>query len=296
MGFKKHSKPKKKKSKKRTTDREWDHEGGQELVENNEKKEPIEPGAKRARRETQDRDERLRRGRAKIAFQNEKRNFTKKMNNGIKFKDELLTTVSAVKVEKTPSIPHIQFKSSRSVFERLQDMVVGSITKKKIIAVPANKITEGEISSNELLEQTAQSADDNEDSEVESSEPSCPPADLHDWFFSSTTMEFSATEHGRYKLLTQCFSSDVYANLNPDIDAGLLKFARCKVINDIPSCQKVFRPRLQERFSKNISQTLPLLYSFADIFVDGCTEFNIPEVEMSLSVYIAHHIMRSRYE
>ena len=134
MGFKKGKKDKKaKKTKKSSRERTWDHEGGVlfDVEKNDNSKDEIgDTGdVKRKRRETQDRDERLRRGHAKIVFRKNQIEQKKKWSKKIKFSDFLVDKDTTKGFEdaaqevtrKEPRKPYT--KSSKSVFERLQSLI-----------------------------------------------------------------------------------------------------------------------------------------------------------------------------
>lgn len=129
MGFKKGkpAKKSKKSSKKGGKERIWENEGGVVFDDNREKRDiPDESSGPRKRRETQDRDERFRRGKLKIEYRKLEKDIKNKWSKKISFADILnegqsideAESSSNQKIRRDPFI-----KSTKSVCERLQLLV-----------------------------------------------------------------------------------------------------------------------------------------------------------------------------
>jgi len=124
MAFKKAKKAKKaKKSAKTSRDRTWDNDGGV-VYDRDEAQDNDETPGVRKRRETQDRDERMRRGKAKIEYRKKETERKKKWSKKICFADILAGRTGDEVEEKIPKFTKIKRdpykRSSKSVSERLQ--------------------------------------------------------------------------------------------------------------------------------------------------------------------------------
>jgi len=124
------SKKNKKKTKKKTrgSDREWKLEGGVEI----ENGDSTKQGPTRKFRRTQEKDEKLRRGKLKGEYNNLKQNFVKKMSKGFSIK-EILPDLNKLKDKNTTvKKVYVQRKIINSdipIIDRLQSMVNSSLSK-----------------------------------------------------------------------------------------------------------------------------------------------------------------------
>ena len=284
---------KKKKGSKRSKDREWDLEGGVGSYGQSPAEASSEPGAKRARRDTQDRDERIRRGREKMAYRKEQNAFVKKMKSGFRF-DVLPKEQKAESDAEKPEVraPHVQFKSSLSVIDRLQNFV------RKSIAVPSRNQANGESAESQNEDETDDDDDvtkgdgNADDSHKNADEGFHPPADNFDWFFDSSS---AASPSAGYNEIGSWGALDLFADMNGRVDIAALKSSRCLTIGDIPACHKMFRQRLHEPLPVGSRTLLPLCLTYGDIFMEGCNERNYQETEKALATHLAHHLVRIRY-
>ena len=142
MGFKKagaKKKVKKAPGKKGRKDG-WDLEGGQfkdDSVKDVEKENVGPDGViikeKRGPRKTQERDEYIRRGRAKIEDRKRKGQFEKKMFKRMKFGDSLKSEIEEAEYVETPTaeiaVKKVWPKNPKSVMERLQDFVEADLQR-----------------------------------------------------------------------------------------------------------------------------------------------------------------------
>jgi hypothetical protein len=138
MGFKKAGGKKKKTAKKGQGKKgrkdSWAFDGGQYTEEPSVKNDEELPTANRTQRRTQDRDERMRRGRMKIEERKQKKHTDQRLAKKIRFSDVLADVISEsdgidddvqqeVKKQK-----YVRTKSSRSVLDRLQEFVSKAIS------------------------------------------------------------------------------------------------------------------------------------------------------------------------
>lgn len=141
MGFKKAGAKKVKKApgKKGRKDG-WDLEGGQfkddrviDVVEENVGSDGVVIKQKRGPRKTQERDEYIRRGRAKIEDRKRKGQFEKKMSKRMKFGDTLKSEIDEAEYVETPvaevAVKKVWPKNPKSVMERLQDFVEADLQR-----------------------------------------------------------------------------------------------------------------------------------------------------------------------
>lgn len=297
MGFKKKKdlKKKAKKGKRKPVDREWSHEGGASFND-----EVQHASAKKAaRRETQDRDERIRRGRAKIDYAKSKRESLKKMKRGICFKDVVGDSEPAIEQEEVKIKPeHVQFKSSLSVLSRLTNMVTSSMAPNA-----------AEASTDE--EQGDEDREDGADAELpedsnrklrSSSDDSfisdlvTPLSDRFGWFFDSSVSAESDSSPGAtaYSPLCTHMGLTVLEQLHESFDKSALISSRCQSWGDIPGLHKMWRGRGTEPLDKFSKVFLPYLLTYGDVFLDGCDHSNWINVETAMSIHIAQHVIRSR--
>ena len=128
----------------------WDLEGGQFKDDSGKDVEDERVGpdgavikGKRGPRKTQERDEYIRRGRAKIDDRKRKGQFEKKMSKKMKFGDALKSEIAQTEYVYAPSagivLKRVRTKNPKSVMERLQDFVEADLqrsfdSKNKIIS------------------------------------------------------------------------------------------------------------------------------------------------------------------
>lgn len=284
----------KKSSKKKTVDKEWAHEGGTKFDGEVEEAQ----ARKRARRETQDRDERLRRGRAKMSYQKEQRDALKKMKRGLSFQGELKKEAeeNAEEVVEEEVVPHVQFKSSKSVLSRLQSMVASSWSGAAAASEGLDAIDSG--SEGEDEDEDASEDDEKEEESVEE-EPmevdlstGAAVSDRYSWFFDSESTASSAPS--TYRPLGNVLGLSVLEQLSGCTDTESLANTRCPRWGDIPGLHKSFKRSADQPLDRFSQAMLPYFLSYADIFFDGCDHNNISDVERTLGVHVAQHIVRSR--
>ena len=142
MGFKKagaKKKVKKAPGKKGRKDG-WDLEGGQFKDDVSKDEEDVNVGPdglvikeKRGPRKTQERDEYIRRGRAKIEDRKRKNQFEKKMSKKMKFGDTLKLEIAEAEYVEMPTaeiaIKRVWTKNPKSIMERLQDFVEADLQR-----------------------------------------------------------------------------------------------------------------------------------------------------------------------
>lgn len=308
MAFKgkKDKKKKKKGAKKSAADREWDHEGGVNFASDSGAAEGGEPQAKRQRRQTQDRDERLRRSRQKLHYKKEKSENLKKMRKGIRFSDVLSDGEDASSaVQEKPEVrEHVQFTSEKSVFERLQGFVAKSTSSKPRSLIAASS---GGASDSEEDEEEEQGSEDEEDEgdgsdhrDGASDEGEGGIQNLEDRFesfFRSAASADNDDAFDGYKSIGEWGPShEIFADLNTSIvdDAQALVASECRTAGQIPGLHRMWKSRLDDKLDDFSSKFVPYLLSYADVFFDGCDETRIRDVESSLSVHISQHIIRAR--
>lgn len=158
MGFKKagaKKKVKKAPGKKGRKDG-WDFEGGQFTDDSKKSADDTSVGPdgsvltkKRGPRKTQERDEYIRRGKAKIEDRKRKGQFEKKMSKKMRFGDtlidELKENTEIAYIEPIEAVEKKQwFKSSKSVMERLQTLVETDLARSLTSRVKKNAIEESD--------------------------------------------------------------------------------------------------------------------------------------------------------
>ena len=179
MGFKKATKKKVKKApgKKGRKDG-WDLEGGT-FTEDAPKSgrtatEDDTTKEKRGPRKTQERDEYIRRGKAKIEDRKRKWQFEKKMSKKISFNDILDETEEDVNVAEAPVYEPVvkrqQIKSTMSVMERLQNFVNTDIARTEAATSRENKALKQKGSNTEELEESGDEDVEEEDYEMDAGE------------------------------------------------------------------------------------------------------------------------------
>jgi hypothetical protein len=301
MAFKgkKDKKKKKKGTKKSASDREWDHEGGVSL--SNEAG-GDEPQAKRQRRQTQDRDERLRRSREKMHYKKEKSEGLKKMRKGIRFSDVLSSGSEEGQVtapeEEGPE--HVQFKSEKSVFERLQGFVSKSMTSNLYVPriAPSAKALDDmrDSEEDEKAEGTPPYSDEEEAPTEDDGIEMRPLEDCFESFFrSSASVDIEDAFEGYKSIAKWAPTHEIFADLNSSLlDPKDLAASECKTLGQIPGLHRMWRAMLNEKLDDFSAKFVPYLLSYADIFFDGCDANRIKDIESSLSLHISQHIVRAR--
>eukprot|EP01041_Mallomonas_annulata_P001244 gene1244-2412_t len=313
MGFAKKIK-KKAKKKSNPSDREWKHEGGVSFDD-------VPKQETRKYRRTQEKDERLRRGKLKGENTKRKRDFVRKMSSKVSFKEVVPEMNQSIISAKTPinakKEPIIQYRSTIPLIDRLTKMVglSPSILSQPVKSLPINKkdklITE---QPNATLESLSLNTKDNEsvmdidNGEVELTEEQVNNNPLHetdddivnkgnyDWFFSSNTTIKKSTSTSTsddvdsWKKLSSIPKFDMFARIHTDMNTLPI----VDHLSDIPGLHKMWRNRGSVPCTPLESFLLPSLVSYTDLFLEGRNHLNDDDILRTLLMHVAVHTVASR--
>ena len=307
MGFKKPGAKKKKKKQKSGADREWAFEGGQTMEETGvERNQPVMEGG-RMRRQTQDRDERLRRGRMKIEMRKERDNFRSRMSKKVKFDENVggKPNVSrpVKKVRKEPPVS----SNPMPIFERLQAMIASSRGEAYEVRSGSDSDASEDESASQSYDEgsdTPDNADDKQEEAQEESDDDEGEVNLvgyYDWFFSSPADSGVDVLPASQKSVplgtlyrTEGSETTLSGWLHPSVQPP-----RIRRVGDIPGLHKLWVERGEVSLGKREGRLLSYLSCYADIFVevpskkDGATACYDAELTASLR-HVVTHVMRAR--
>jgi hypothetical protein len=316
MAFKK-SKGKKKKNSKGKRD-EWSHEGGQlhpvsSSIAGSEEK-------KKRWRETQDRDERLRRSRAKIEGSKLKRKFERKMSHKISFSDVLDPVDEPIDEASSKPVKVLRPSSSLSYLDRLNKFVSKSLKKRTLVEMEQgsrDNADEDAITSPDRGSNTAEilanydsdpkdsdeaSYDDCIDDNEDKSTADDQETNFYGIFFGETSQKMitQATQQSPKLIANIEDIGDLYGSINFDskiVSKPVSSFLK------LPSLHRLWDSMRDSpagasadiAFSDLGATLMPYLRTYADAFLEGRNETNDDEF---LDCFVAHmisHVMTARY-
>jgi hypothetical protein len=328
MGFKKNSgKKDKKKSKKgkSTADREWTLEGGQFMSSTEVQDDSNE--TKNRRRETQDRDERMRRGRQTLEERKRKRESIKKMSKALTFNKALgLETENEKQEEVKPKRARIEpptSKSSLSILERLKNMVRTNKNSKEL----TNSTSDDENVSDEdehnyigksLMDDEYNDNDksilDDDVDEDSAINVDCKPSLIYDYEFTGDVNERESiiinenlSRKGMKLNHPNVYNNSSKNNSNvsrlfqgDSLHGWLCDIAESSARNitqlsHIPHLHKMWKNEQNTiRLSNMDKSLLPILTLYADTFIEGRTHINDHDIMRSVMLHITTHIVHAR--
>lgn len=329
-GFKKKGgkgKDKKKPKKKTRKDTEWDFEGGSALPYGDENKDNDE--RKKKRRETQDRDERFRRGKRKMEEHKMKKQFTKKMSKKITFSDVLHeggeSELEAATRQKEAKKPKIQHKSSLSVMERLNFFVEKSIDRGKGEAdseeeeieedegddtidsdngydIDQNINTEEQEEEEEEEENEVVSGDESDGNDNNDETSNGDPIEEHetevgktnfDWFFSGSSSSSSNNRSKLKSLVKISKTLELYGNIHTDVPDTMYNSIQSE--SDLPGLHKLFFSSNRSNSNSDLGNAiLPYLNTYVDAFIEGRDHVNDADLLESSVFHVCNHVLKAR--
>jgi hypothetical protein len=304
MAFKKSSQKKKQKSKKKSpADREWSHEGGQQLDASI----GSDPNKPKGRRRTQERDERQRRGRSKIEMRKEKQAFARKMSQKISF-NQILGLDEKEKEEpetrKKRRIEPNPVKSTSQVYKKIKRFFVDP----NLQSTESGSDVDEEEDEDELDESQFGDEDSVGDAGMvragvilkdidENDEPEAivPPSGVSNWFFSSNDEDNLPSDKSiSIKANDLELSSTLTASISGKIHPKTSPFPIAKV-GDIPELHTMWGHLYRNEFSSPIQSTLlSYLSCYADMFIEGRDEHTDEDITNGTLWHILGHIVNSR--
>lgn len=317
MGFKKGSDKKKKKSKKKSAaDREWSHEGGQSISESNNSltSNDKEKQGERRRRRTQERDERIRRGRNKIEIRKKKQEFIRKMSHKVSFNEILgmeeqdeQKTIEESKKRKVEPNP---MKSASQVYKKFKTFFAHQNSPDEMSGSEVDDLEYGE-DSEEDEDSGLESEQDLEadyvmskagiilldNSHVDDTTEIIPPSGVAEWYFSSDELDSGSSNNPStaIKIPSLELSSDLSVSISGKLNPNLSPF-QVTTLGDIPNLHMMWAHLYRNRFASVIESTLlSYLSCYADLFIEGRNEHNDENIVYGALWHILGHVVNSRY-
>jgi len=289
-----------KKSNKKAQKSDWTQDGGTSVVN--------DVGKERTGlRKTQDRDERFRRGRLKMAIRKNDRLFANKMTQKVSFA-ALLPTQEHIEgaddentVSETRNV-QVRRKSSLSVFQRLQsflrsssrdekseeeqevveDLEVQSHSNATITKILENMDAEISEAAAERMEEGLEVLDHDDDEGIEKN------CSAYEWFFSPGA---SGCILPKQQLVGECEGFTLVKSSNP---GGAFKNNHWKSLGDIPGLPNLWRSRASMAFNPVSSLLLPQLSTYCDALLDGRDHRCDKEFTRIILQHAAIHVFRAR--
>jgi hypothetical protein len=311
MGFKKPAVKKKKKKQKSTADKEWAFEGGQTMEASGESRnQPVIEGG-RLRRQTQDRDERLRRGRQKINIRKDKDRMRAKMSKKVLFSeidgdDDAANSKPSRPLKRVRREPPVS-TNPMPIFERLQAMIAlsrgeeygeRSASESEHSSDEADDEDHEDMSTAEADSESGEEADNFSDKGDDSDQTGVNSVGYFDWFFSSVDSDDAVdTTQRKVGVLLDSRKSPsgtIGGWLHPTVSPPCIRR-----VGEIPGVHKLWSHRGDERLDVCESQMLSHLSTYADLFwevetkKESAVENYHSELKASLR-HITQHLMRSR--
>lgn len=316
MVIKNKSKKNKKSAKNKIKDT-WSFEGGQGFEEENEPKKVYE------RRQTQERDESIRRSKLKHKERERSKVFNRKMARKVKFGDEEICnseTNITLKVDLKPPKNNITLKNSRPVVDRLQQFIATSLDMNEKIPGNFNELSNNPVEIDRDLqiigheekkisiEQSSHishvedmEAIEEEDNDIDKEDVFAETNDqksCYNWYFSSSdidgTVSMNQTDIVKCSL-TQTLESQEYHrhSTNVVVDAFIQPIDK---YSDIPGIGKLWKTTSSEdRAMSNVERSLlPYLSAYVDLFVERGAEISEASLLAAWMTHISVHIVRCR--
>jgi U3 small nucleolar RNA-associated protein 25 len=285
---------------------DWTHDGGMELDNAG-----APEGRRSGPRMTQDRDERFRRGRLKMADAKQKRTFAKKMANKVHFFDVLEKKV--VEEEALPAQKRIRttsrHKSSLSVMQRFQNFLHQSRGAEGAKGgEDDDEEDEGDEYEDKEDEKGEEDMEDDEiddahdmgqenDEEEEEDDEQAQDGDGGDdgassssfqWFFDS---ESSEVARGNSKFVGEFdgFSLHRWWNESANFTAN-----PWKTLGDISTIPKLWRSRTSEKLDAMAKVLLPYLSTYCDTILDGRDNTCDDAMLTPILLHACMHVFRAR--
>lgn len=297
--FKKPKKDKKKAKKgKSPGDKEWSYEGGQSFESNQVENDEI---TKNRRRETQDRDERMRRGRITIETRKKRKNEVKKMSTPVSFN-------KVVGIVEEPSM-HLRPTKRQRIEPPVSQNKLSVMDKLKLMVGGLSRSNDDEDLETNVLEVSNASSDSEQDSDVETNDNNDDDTKdrvgNYDWFFSSnededivTIPKASKIEH---PLLCHSPTKSTKGHFNCDTIYGWLHpnshLYKMKSIKHIPNVHKMWKnlnsPELNE-FGMIQQSLLPFISNYVDSYLEGCNYKNQSDILSTVMLHSMLHIVKCR--
>eukprot|EP01038_Epipyxis_sp_PR26KG_P012188 gene12188-16326_t len=318
---------KSKKTAKRQKD-EWQYDGGQNYRDNDDNN--INDSKPKGPRQTQDRDERLRRSRVKLDDKKKKRIIEKKLATKVKFSDVLgngdknnkSLEDTTVKPRKEPPPP-----SSLSVLERLQRFIVQSTqsfeeSQPNKLAFKSSKQNSKMIDNNEMVleennDETEvnvnvqlenkkintkmflnKQVDDYEPMEIEANdeEQELIPNDntnlcsIHSWYFN-TSEDIDSKYNNKMNLVDEIEDHSLYSSVAVDAKP---KNSAATSISNLPDLNKLWKTHSLENFGNLASRVMPYLINFTDALLERKVGFVEKDLLFGTLVHICTHTVKAR--
>ena len=321
---KKKSKKKKSGNKSRS---EWDQDGGVVIDDST----PGNEDKRKYRVNTQEKDDRNRRISLLRVDRKRKQEFEKKMGKRIKFSDVLVdnhTDDATMSSEQNVATKRHRNQSSISVYDRLKSFVRNSIAEelKDYEIVDDDNDDDGndhgdsndndsaneshdeiEIAKNERLktskhlsavsdEDYGSREDARDDSQVVDNNGTDDEGnnesviDNYSWIFQNYENNIGDISNDAYKLVKTFQEFSIYSKLDSSINLP----QSIRHYRDIPGLYKLWKSRATDKIVGISKEILPVLLSYADVFIDGRTHKNDCDILQSVLIHVAVHIMRSR--
>lgn len=297
--FKKNKVVKKKKSKGKKDD--WSFEGGG--VDSDAKPATEE---KQRFRQTQDRDERLRRSRVKLHDRKIKNTFVKKMASKVRLEDVLLAPetfteeVSPVKEEKAVRPEH---RSSLSVLERIQLFVGQSLDDNRRQSL-ANTVSKTRSTANDEMElDTAIDKLDKEKIKASGSTilqevSSITPSNAtFDWLFVANSKSISSSKWSKIADSISERNESEYSVTGKILEcAPIEKFTEVKSFGAIPGLHKVWAGKQDILYKYPMNKVMSYVSKYLDVFLEGRDHRNDLAVMKPIVSHLCAHIVKARLE
>ncbi len=325
---KKKSKKKKSGGKSRS---EWDQDGGVIIndsnTDNNEEK-------RKYRINTQEKDDRNRRISSLRLDRKRKQEFVNKMGKKIKFSDVLVDSDAEeprVLLEQNAVTKRQRNQSSKSVYDRLNSFVRSTIEEElndyeladgdsddvsnedeedeneddeeedeeempkndKLKSSKRSSLTvdeDNDSNDEDSSEEAHKSNFDEEDGDIDDEDNQDAVTDNYSWMFQNYEDNADDTSNDQYKLVKSFDEFSIYSKLDSSINLP----PSIRHYRDIPGLYKLWKTRAAEKVVGISREMLPLLLSYADIFIDGRTHMNDCDILQSVLMHISVHIVRSR--
>lgn len=315
MKFKKKIKKSSKKSNKKKDD--WSLDGYQETTNNTSIKQKI-----KGPRRSQEKDEKFRRSRMKQDINKKHLDFKKKMQYKIHFNDVLINEDNEHDDNMINNDNHIEkqkiirenIPNTKPVIGRLMMMYQRShshmskeledhdslsdeieeldTSDNEYDNVAINNIENNELDNFEVPDEVPIDDDKNEvDYDDEESETMAINYDLIFSPTSNTTSIIDDNTDNQQKMLKLHNNDDydIFGRFHPNVD-----FKTINKLKDIPILHRMWKSRSMDNISKDSSNIIPYLTTYADTFIEGRNLVDDKETLKSSLLHICTHIVKAR--